>query len=62
LARKAKGIIDEDGFAHKFEDLRKEQTHRNTSSSTGDRVRQQPASDVYLNILTVASEPLLYGY
>ncbi|KAG2607502.1 uncharacterized protein LOC120671302 [Panicum virgatum] len=40
LARKAKGILDEDGFAHKFEDLRKEQTHRNTSSSTGDQAPQ----------------------
>jgi len=70
LARKAKGILDEDGFAHKFEDFRKEKTNRNTSSSTGDQVRQQSASEVdlnmfekkvYLNILTVASEPLLYG-
>jgi len=50
LARKAKGILDEDGFAHKFEDLRKEKTNRNTSSSTGDQVRQQSASEVDLNM------------
>ncbi|KAL6642008.1 hypothetical protein ACP70R_020189 [Stipagrostis hirtigluma subsp. patula] len=37
LARKAKGILDEDGVAHKFEDYRKDQLHSNTGSGTGSQ-------------------------
>jgi hypothetical protein len=39
LARKAKGILDEDGLVHKFEDLRRELPRTNPSSSSGDQVR-----------------------
>nr|CAB3488899.1 unnamed protein product [Digitaria exilis] len=38
LASKAKGILDEDALAHKFEDFRKE---RPRSNSSADQVRQQ---------------------
>jgi hypothetical protein len=49
LASKAKGILDDDGLAHKFEDLRKERPRTNTTTaSSKDQVRQK----VYLNIWT----------
>ncbi|TVU50635.1 hypothetical protein EJB05_02013, partial [Eragrostis curvula] len=40
LARKAKEILDEDGLAHKFEDLRKESPRNNSGPSSGDQVPQ----------------------
>ena len=38
LARKAKGVLDEDGLVHKFEDLRRESPRGN---SGGDQVRRR---------------------
>jgi len=40
LASKAKGILDEDALAHKFEDFRKERPRSSTSSSSGDQAPQ----------------------
>ncbi|XP_062203345.1 uncharacterized protein LOC133905542 isoform X3 [Phragmites australis] len=40
LARKAKGILDEDRVAHKFEDFRKDQPRSNTGSSNGTQAPQ----------------------
>ncbi|KAL6597477.1 hypothetical protein ACP70R_008892 [Stipagrostis hirtigluma subsp. patula] len=40
LARKAKGILDEDGAAHKFEDYRKDQPRGNTDSANGSQGSQ----------------------
>ena len=52
LASKAKGILDDDGLAHKFEDLRKERPRSNTTTaSSKDQVRQKSVSE-YLDILT----------
>lgn len=39
LASKAKGILDEDALAHKFEDFRRERPRSNTGSSSGDQVK-----------------------
>ncbi|CAL4904528.1 unnamed protein product [Urochloa decumbens] len=41
LASKAKGILDDDALAHKFEDLRKERPRSNTSSSSRDQQASQ---------------------
>jgi len=41
LASKAKGILDEDALAHKFEDFRKERPRSSTSSASADQVTQQ---------------------
>ncbi|CAL4995874.1 unnamed protein product [Urochloa decumbens] len=41
LASKAKGILDEDALAHKFEDFRKERPRSNTRSSSGDQQAPQ---------------------
>lgn len=41
LARKAKGILDEDGVAHKSDEYTKEKTPRKFDSSTGAQVRWQ---------------------
>ncbi|KAK3119600.1 hypothetical protein QOZ80_9AG0672700 [Eleusine coracana subsp. coracana] len=40
LARKAKGILDEDALGHKFEDLRRESPRVDPVSSGGDQVPQ----------------------
>uniref|UniRef100_A0A0A9F3A2 Uncharacterized protein n=1 Tax=Arundo donax TaxID=35708 RepID=A0A0A9F3A2_ARUDO len=40
LARKAKGILDEDGVAHKFEDYRKDQPCGNNGASNGAQAPQ----------------------
>lgn len=40
LGRKAKGILDEDGTAHKFDDYRKDQTPRKFDSSNGTQAPQ----------------------
>jgi hypothetical protein len=40
LARKAKGILDEDAAAHKFEDYGKGQATRKPDSSNGAQVSQ----------------------
>ncbi|XP_062183169.1 uncharacterized protein LOC133887235 [Phragmites australis] len=46
LARKAKGILDEDVVAHKFEDYRKDQPRSNAGAgaSSGDQGYQAPQS------------------
>jgi hypothetical protein len=41
LARKAKGILDEDGVAHKSDEYTKEKTPRKFDSSTGAQVSWQ---------------------
>ena len=41
LASKAKGILDDDDLAHKFEDLRRERPRSNTAASSKDQVRQK---------------------
>ncbi|RLM69774.1 hypothetical protein C2845_PM17G14260 [Panicum miliaceum] len=51
LASKFKGILNEDGLAHKFEELRKDRLRSNTTTCSKDQVRNK----VYLNLLRVTS-------
>jgi hypothetical protein len=61
LATRAKGILDEDGLAHKFEDLRKERPRSDATASSKDQVGEAQSASECLDMLTVTSELVAHG-